>query len=94
MPGLLSQSQVTGYTQDGFVFPVPVLERPEVAALRGELESWERTRGMPIDFPEKSKSYLLFEWADRLVHPRIRPTVLHWGSSVRCRMRASSQRRR
>ena len=35
----------------------------EVEKLRGELEAWERERGAPIDFPEKSKSYLLFGWA-------------------------------
>ncbi|MFM8766407.1 MAG: phytanoyl-CoA dioxygenase family protein, partial [Rubrivivax sp.] len=47
-----------------------------VGALRGELEAWERERGAPIDFPEKSKSYLLFRWADQLVHhPRILDAV-------------------
>ncbi len=64
----LTPGQVAAYERDGFVFPVPVLEAAEVAALRGELEAWERARGAPIDFPEKSKSYLLFDWADRLVH--------------------------
>ena len=45
-------------------------------ACRSELEAWERERGAPIDFPEKSKSYLLFDWADRLVHhPRVLDAV-------------------
>ena len=40
------------------------------------MQVWERDRGAPIDFPEKSKSYLLFDWADRLVHhPRILDAV-------------------
>ena len=33
-------------------------------------------RGAAIDFPEKSKSYLLFNWADQIVHhPRILDAV-------------------
>ncbi|MCB2006225.1 MAG: phytanoyl-CoA dioxygenase family protein [Rhodoferax sp.] len=76
MPLLLDDAQVSGYARDGYVFPVPVLDALAVAELRGELESWERARGAPIDFPEKSKSYLLFGWADRLVHhPRILDAV-------------------
>ena len=72
----LSQQQVADYERDGFVFPVPVLGQDEVAALRADLEAWEEQRGEPIDFPEKSKSYLLFNWADQLVHhPRILDAV-------------------
>lgn len=69
---VLKQEQLAGYARDGFVFPVPVLDAAEVSELRGELEAWESARGAAIDFPEKSKSYLLFGWADRLVHhPRV-----------------------
>lgn len=76
MTRLLSEEQVARYDSDGFVFPVPVLSRAEVTALRGDLESWERQQGAPIDFPEKSKSYLLFDWADTLVHhPKILDAV-------------------
>ncbi len=76
MTRLLTPEQVLRYERDGFVHPVPVLSRDEVRALRGELEDWERTRGAPIDFPEKSKSYLLFDWADHLVHhPKILDAV-------------------
>ncbi len=76
MPKLLSQAQVQAYERDGFVFPVDVLEAHEVQACRSELQAWEAERGAPIDFPEKSKSYLLFGWADRLVHhPRILDAV-------------------
>jgi non-haem Fe2+, alpha-ketoglutarate-dependent halogenase len=73
---LLTEAQVQGYERDGFVTPVDVLTQDEVRAFRGDLESWERERGAPIDFPEKSKSYLLFDWADRLVHhPRVLDAV-------------------
>ena len=76
MPKLLSEAQVQAYERDGFVFPVDVLSAAEVRAYRQELEAWERARGAAIDFPEKSKSYLLFNWADQLVHhPRILDAV-------------------
>jgi ectoine hydroxylase-related dioxygenase (phytanoyl-CoA dioxygenase family) len=53
-----------------------VLSTAEAQAPRAELEAWEAARGAPIDFPEKSKSYLLFDWADQLVHhPRILDAV-------------------
>lgn len=55
MTRLLTPDQVTAYERDGFVFPVDVLTPAEVSAFRGELEAWERQRGAPIDFPEKSK---------------------------------------
>ncbi len=64
----LTPAQVAAYERDGYISPVPVLSVPEVRRLRNELEAWERQRGAPIDFPEKSKSYLLFDWADQLVH--------------------------
>src|SRR5690606_27883240 len=76
MPHRLREDQVAQYARDGYLFPVPVLDAAEVALWRGELESWERERGAAIDFPEKSKSYLLFNWPDRLVHhPRILDAV-------------------
>lgn len=76
MPLHLTSAQVDTYDRDGFVFPIDVLSPEEVRSFRSELEEWERQRGAPIDFPEKSKSYLLFDWADRLVHhPRILDAV-------------------
>lgn len=64
----LSPEQVAQYERDGFLHPIPVLSPGEVHRFRRELEAWEHDRGAPIDFPEKSKSYLLFDWADQLVH--------------------------
>ena len=73
---LLSPGQVEAYERDGFVFPVDVLTSHEVKKFRGELQVWEKARGSAIDFPEKSKSYLLFNWADQLVHhPKILDAV-------------------
>ena len=76
MNKLLSDKQVAAYGRDGFVHPVPVLTPAEVAEWRGELQTWEAARGAPIDFPEKSKFYLLFNWGDQLVHhPRVLDAV-------------------
>lgn len=76
MPKLLTQDQIAGYERDGYVSPIDVLTPDEVRQARGELQAWEATQGKPIDFPEKSKSYLLFDWADRLVHhPKILDAV-------------------
>jgi len=76
MSKLLSPMQVAAYERDGFVCPVPVLSAAEAQAARAVLEAWEAARGAPIDFPEKSKSYLLFNWADQLAHhPRILDAV-------------------
>ena len=73
---LLSPGQVDAYERDGFVFPVDVLTHHEINEFRGELQAWEQARGALIDFPEKSKSYLLFNWADQLVHhPKILDAV-------------------
>ena len=73
MPKRLTESQVEQYRRDGFASPVAVLDAAEVAALRADLEAWEARQGHPLDFPEKSKSYLLYKWADALVH---HPAVL------------------
>lgn len=70
MPKILTEAQVDQYRGDGFAFPVPVLDIDEVWELRADLEHWEKLQGHPLDFPEKSKSYLLYKWADTLVHHR------------------------
>ena len=76
MPRILSPAQVEQYRSDGFAFPVPVLDAAEVRDLRADLEHWERLQGHPLDFPEKSKSYLLYKWADTLVHhPKVLDAV-------------------
>lgn len=76
MNKLLAATQIQAYQKDGFVSPVDVLSPVEIARSRAELEHWERARGAPIDFPDKSKSYLLFNWADQLVHhPKILDAV-------------------
>ena len=55
---------------------MPALSADEVRDLRADLEFWEKRQGHPLDFPEKSKSYLLYRWADALVHhPKVLDAV-------------------
>ena len=73
MPKQLSEAQVRRYENDGFVGPVAVLNEAEALKYREALEDFEKRSGAPLDFPERSKSYLLFDWADAIAH---HPVVL------------------
>jgi len=73
MPKSLTEDQVRGYRQNGYVGAVPVLSPEETLRFRAGLEDFEARRGAKLDFPERSKSYLLFDWADAIVH---HPAVL------------------
>jgi len=63
----LTDGQIKQYADEGYVHPIPVLNRDEVAEARREIEAFETKTGKSLDYPEKSKSYLLFDWAERLV---------------------------
>lgn len=63
----LTDGQIRQYEDDGYVYPIAVLNDAEVRAARSDIESFEARTGKTLDYPEKSKSYLLFDWADRLV---------------------------
>lgn len=73
MPKRLTAEQITEYQTKGYVAPVPVLEPEEVRRYREALEDFEGRSGACLDFPERSKSHLLFGWADAIVH---HPNVL------------------
>ena len=73
MPNRLTEDQIRVYAEDGFVAPVPVLSADEVTRLRAGLERAEAAAGKTLGYPEISKSYLLYDWADALVH---HPAVL------------------
>lgn len=76
MTQLLSDEMVRQYDREGWCAPIPVLDADEVARCRSGLERYEASVGHPIEFPEKSKSYLLFDWADYLVHhPKVLDAV-------------------
>jgi ectoine hydroxylase-related dioxygenase (phytanoyl-CoA dioxygenase family) len=68
MPKRLTQAQINDYREKGYVGPVGVLSLDEARRYRAGLEDFERRSGRKLDYPERSKSYLLFDWADAIVH--------------------------
>ena len=76
MPKRLTEAQIAEYEATGFTCPVPVLTPHEVQTGRAAIEAFEAKSGRTLDYPEKSKSYLLFDWAERLIrHPAILDAV-------------------
>ena len=76
MGKVLDDAQISQYEADGYICPVAALNPTEVAEARAEIEAFEARSGKTMDYPEKSKSYLLFDWADRLIrHPRVLDAV-------------------
>ena len=57
----LSEAAVQQYRELGYYAPVPVLSRPEAAALRQNLEAFEAT-GDGMQGPIRHKPHLLFTW--------------------------------
>ncbi|KZK88596.1 1-deoxypentalenic acid 11-beta-hydroxylase [Pseudovibrio sp. Ad46] len=56
------------YQKDGFLCPIKVLEKDDAIRMRAELEAIEKLQGHPMDKAQCNKSYLLYDWADELVH--------------------------
>jgi chlorinating enzyme len=73
MPLRLTEPQIAQYHNEGFTTPIQVLSPTEVHRHRAALEAYEAIAAKPLTFPEKSKSHLLFAWADEIVH---HPNVL------------------
>ena len=72
----LTATQVEEYETEGFTCPVPVLSTAEVREARAAIEAFEAKTGRTFDYPEKSKSYLLFDWAEKLIrHPAVLDAV-------------------
>ncbi len=67
MPKRLTRDQIDEYETQGFTCPVPVLAPDEVQEARAAIEAFEARSGRTLDYPEKSKSYLLFDWAEKLI---------------------------
>ena len=86
MPKLLKETAIAQYNQDGYYFPVKILDNEQVAANRTLLENFESTQGEPIGGAQRSKSHLLFKWVDNLMrHPKILDAVEDLiGSDILC----------
>ncbi len=63
----LSQDQFAQFRDDGYVFPVSILDDAEVVDLRGRIEAFESAQGTPVNGAQRNKSHLLFKWLDDLI---------------------------
>jgi ectoine hydroxylase-related dioxygenase (phytanoyl-CoA dioxygenase family) len=76
MPKRLTARQVEQYREQGFTFPLRVLDREQARRHRNALEAYERSTGSPIRSEWRHKTHLLFTWANELVrHPVILDAV-------------------
>ena len=89
MPKILSARAIEQYQQDGYWFPLRVLDDEQVAANRSKLTAFEKAQGKPLAGAQRSKSHLLFEWVDELmrndgildaVEDLIGPDLLCWNT--------------
>ena len=85
----LTSDQIERYKQEGFLSPIDVLTADKASRFRDALESYEKSEGHPIQGSARSKSHLLFTWADELIRiPRlldavediIGPDILCWNT--------------
>lgn len=76
MPKILTNEQIDHYRQQGFVFPVRVMDGSRAADYRALLESFETEQGAPVSGALRNKSHLLFLWVDEMMrNDRILDTV-------------------
>ena len=89
MPKILSARAIEQYQQDGYWFPLRVLDDEQVAANRSKLTAFEKAQGKPLAGAQRSKSHLLFKWVDDLmrndgildaVEALIGPDLLCWNT--------------
>ena len=85
----LSKEAIEQYRNDGFYFPVRILDEGDAAGYRSRLEAFEAAQGGPIGGALRNKSYLLFQWVDELmrnseildaVEDLIGPDILCWNT--------------
>lgn len=72
----LNPTQVAQYKEQGYICPVTILNPEEAALSRAKLEAMEELQGKPMDRIQCNKTYLLYDWADELVHhPKVLDAV-------------------
>ena len=73
---VFTDAQTRQFAEEGYIFPVPVLDADEVADLRGRLQAFEAAQGGQLEPHQRNKSHLLFKWLDDLIRdPRITDPV-------------------
>jgi len=76
MAKFLDEAAITQFKEDGYFFPVTILDDEQAGANRALLEKFEEAQGKPISGAERNKSHLLFKWVDDLMrHEKILDAV-------------------
>ena len=91
MPKLLSQEQVTGYRENGFVAPITLMSPEEVQPYRARFEAYEAEHRDLYQSTKGMKLYPLQTWVrDLCTHPRVLdavedvlgPDLMVWGTTM------------
>ena len=89
MAKLLDEAAIAQFKEDGYFYPVTILDDERVGANRALLERFESSQGKPIGGAQRNKSHLLFKWVDDLmrdekildaVEDLIGPDLLCWNT--------------
>ncbi len=89
MTKILNADAITQYEQEGYYFPLRILDDAQVTAKRKQLEDFETTQGKALEGAQRSKAHLLFKWVDDLmrhstilnaVEDLIGPDILCWNT--------------
>ena len=89
MSKCLSKEAIDQFINEGYFFPVSLLNEVEVYEIRRHLETFEAEQGHPLEGGQRSHAHLLFPWLYSLVsHHKILdvvedlvgPNILCWGS--------------
>ncbi len=72
----LTPDQIAQYQHQGYICPVTILSAEEAKISRAKMEAMEELQGKPMDRIQCNKTYLLYDWADELVHhPKVLDAV-------------------
>lgn len=90
MAKILNTKKINFFKNNGYLFPIKVMEEKEAILYRTALEDYEKSQGSAISGIEKHKSHLLFSWVNEIVHNKnildsvediLGPNILCWSSS-------------
>ena len=73
MPKQLTPAQIEAFNEKGFLSPLRVMSESDATAYRARLEAFERSQGSALKGGQRNKGYLLFTWANEILH---NPTLL------------------
>ena len=87
---ILNTKKIKFFNNNGYLFPIKVMEEKEAFLYRTALEDYEKSQGSAISGIDKHKSHLLFSWVNEIVHNKnildsvediLGPNILCWSSS-------------